>query len=65
MFAVATAYDTLAPGLFVTKYADCAWESFFRAVSLRDKVSVVYHDPNTCRTIRAEYENEKFKFFPY
>jgi hypothetical protein len=65
MFAVATAYDSLSPGLFMTKYGECAWESFFRAVSMGLKVSAVYYDTETYCTLRAEYEGGEFKIFDY
>jgi|LakMenEpi03Aug12_release.lakeMendotaPanAssembly.Ray.scaffolds.fasta_scaffold1691495_2 hypothetical protein len=61
MFAVATRYDTLAPGLCLTQFSEVAWEAFFRAVKDNRMVSATYRDSEySC--FRVEYENGNFKF---
>jgi hypothetical protein len=61
MFAVATAYDTIAPGITMTQFWEIAWETFFHNVHYGRKVSAITRTA-LGNTVRVEYDGKDFRF---
>lgn len=61
MFAVAVAYNGLAPALCETRYGEVAWDMFFRAVKDNRPATAVFRGPNYS-TYRVEFEKGNFYF---
>ena len=65
MYAIATGFETIGPGLVMTVNASFAWEVFFSNVKDGYSTTVRFKSDSENREVGYDYRTKKFTFRNY